>query len=48
MIMFNLVTENVAPEPLLQVLVVSLLVVKGDMVNVLSHENDEEVPFLVD
>jgi hypothetical protein len=48
MIMFNLVTEHVASEPLLQVLVISLLVVKGDMLNVLSHENDEEIPFLVD
>jgi hypothetical protein len=48
MILLDSVTENVTSESLLEIFVIGLLVVKGNLLNVLCHKNDEMVPFLVD
>ena len=48
MILLDSVTENVTSESLLEIFVIGLLVVKGNLLNVLCHKNDKMVPFLVD
>lgn len=47
MILLDFVTENVPSEPFLEIPLVGLFVVKGDLVNVLCHENDKVIPFFV-
>jgi hypothetical protein len=48
MILLDSVTENVTSESLLEIFVIVLFVVKGNLLNLFCYKNDKMVPFLID